>query len=1524
MLYNVPWMALLKTYSCYLLILACLLVSNAVTAQVNAGKYYVAHFGEEEGLPQNTINNLLPDKNGFLWIATESGICRFNGNHFLPVAIKAEIGTTNFSRIKNFYYKGKDTIIAYSAASSIVAIIVNNTIVSLESASADKQGLLFGAQHIAIPAPHYITKDSGNTLKQWDIAAGTYNGCIYNKDTIVVTLSDGFGFYDSKGQISKIKINDFNVSRALYVNQRPVYADANNYLHFYSPAGTETASPVWIPIKQQLRFYNNSFGKGFFCTADSVLYNIDIAPSQELIVRKIFTNLHDANDIRIIYEKDNNTVVTGTSRNGMFIYKRSFFSVSDPLPAGEPDVFYTQRLLPDNETLLVGKDKLFKGVQFVGKTNQPFITHDYSSLKDSKGYYWYVKQDHLFRAKQIGVDAETMLIFKQYPGMLFEDRQQNVWFSSTEKFGYFQNGQFNELKINGLNTGSITYLQQDATGRYLIGTSKGLFILNNINETSLHEVQALSDVNIRFIWPEANGQIWVCTYGDGIFLIAKNNVVRFPESKGRLAYVHCIVEDDNGFFWMPSNNGLFVTSRRSLMAYVENNNKTPFYYLFTKKNGLRTNEFNGGAQPAFLRLPNGVISFPSMQGLVQFDPNNVGFNFSPTEISIDNIQLDSADISQQEEFDVKDNIGNISFTISNSFWGEKENELLEYQVIEKGDTREHQWLPIDASGKINLFSPSHGDYSLIIRKRIGLNENDYLHKTINFHVLPKWYQTKLFLFAVLIGIALLIMAALSLRKNYYRKANKVMKEKVEAATAELQQMNNTLEKKVEERTLAIQQAEMKFRDLVEKSLVGVYIIKDGKFAYVNPRFAEIFGRTQKELTDAPTVDIVVYEPDRKIVANNIKQRMSGEVEGVHYEVRGEKKDGTVIYTELFGRTTQFEGGPAIIGTLLDITAKKIAEEQLIKEKDLSQSIINNLPGIFYIFDQSNRHLLWNKNFETISGYSTEEIAAAPAGSLTDEKGYELLQKAIKRVYAEGYAEEETTLLTKDGRKLFYYYNGILVNYNDKPCVLGVGIDITQRQKAEQERERANYMLNERIKELTTLYRAGVVLQQEDRSIVVTLHDFVSLLPQGWQYPSITAARVTLGEMEFTTPNFKEGKANQAAALNTTSGTTGKIEVVYLEDKPKEFEGPFLEEERKLIDMLADMLRIYLTKREAIEALQKSEANLHTVFDTTDTVYALLNENCQIIAFNQRAADFSQREFKQPFVLHNRLVDYFPEERKADLINNLEKVKAGSHINYEISYPQADGSFNWYSVRMFPITNPEKKVFGMMMALSDITETKRLEQEILDQKVQEQKAVIRAILLGEERERNKIGQELHDNVNQILAGTRLYLSTARKSTEGKENNVITESMDLIDSAIDEIRALSKGKVTPMKSVNLEQLLQVLLDSLASTTSIQTNLIYKGPGQLIEDDLKLNIYRIIQEQLNNVVKHAEAKNATVLVDVGINNILVSVTDDGKGFDPKMKKDGIGISNMINRVESFNGTIEINSSPGNGCSIIINLPY
>jgi PAS domain S-box-containing protein len=290
----------------------------------------------------------------------------------------------------------------------------------------------------------------------------------------------------------------------------------------------------------------------------------------------------------------------------------------------------------------------------------------------------------------------------------------------------------------------------------------------------------------------------------------------------------------------------------------------------------------------------------------------------------------------------------------------------------------------------------------------------------------------------------------------------------------------------------------------------------------------------------------------------------------------------------------------------------------------------------------------------------------------------------------------------------------------------------------------------------------------------------------------------------------------------------------------------------------------------------------------------------------------------------------PERYKqSKSINHFDTLDASQMAGgFELFCIKKDGNEFPVEVRLSPLKTSEGPL--TTAAIRNITERRKaelalkvMEQEILKQKIQEQKKIARAIIKAQEKERNRIGQELHDNVNQILGGTKLYLEMARED-EIHVQELIKRSIELIQKSITEIRLLSSINVTPLKNINLQQLLQFLSEGVNASSGIKINIDYDVRTQVIEDDLKLNIYRIIQELINNIVKHSYAMNASILVKPDGGNIHIIVADDGKGFDVEKKRKGIGISNMINRVEAFNGEVHIESSVGKGCKMQITLPY
>lgn len=694
----------------------------------------------------------------------------------------------------------------------------------------------------------------------------------------------------------------------------------------------------------------------------------------------------------------------------------------------------------------------------------------------------------------------------------------------------------------------------------------------------------------------------------------------------------------------------------------------------------------------------------------------------------------------------------------------------------------------------------------------------------------------------------------------------------------------------------------------------------GNFIDANTSMCKLFGYTKEELLHMRISQLIDEE---QLKRQPIRFDLLAVGQHIFSHRTMYHKNGTAVYVE--ANVKKFGGG-MVMAIVRDLTQRRIIEENLERSEKNLRHVLSSSAENFYMIDRNYRITLINEAAERNlqKAWRKEVVLGMNILKQVPESTTEPIKESFDKALA--------------GEKVAYELNirleglpeWVLVNFipvtDDDGAVIGVYVstkNITEAKKIETEKEGILYKLNERVKESTTLYQFSQVLQNDAGTLASVMQQLVDILPGGWQYTEITAARIILGEMEVRTENYSAGVHKQTASCRTSDGTEVIIEVVYLEARPPESEDAFFAEERFLINMVADMFCVYLNRKEEAESLKKSQANLNTIFDSTDTIYVLMDSDFQIMSYNKPAIEFATKELGHGIQVTDSFMEYFPHERQGALLGQLKKALTGTYVNYETGYPQPDGSFNWYDVRIFPIAGSDGQLFGIMMAALDITEKKLLEQELLDQKVQEQKKITRAMIKAQEKERNRIGQELHDNVNQILVGTKMFLTSAGKK-DAKVLELIKYPLELIDSTIREIRALSTTQVTPLRNIDLQELIQSLLNDLVKNTSVVTDFTYTVPADILDDDLKLNIYRIIQEQINNIIKHAHPKNVRIAVDAEDNAINISVTDDGKGFDTAKKRKGIGISNMINRVESFNGQVSIESSPGKGCRINISIPY
>lgn len=261
---------------------------------------------------------------------------------------------------------------------------------------------------------------------------------------------------------------------------------------------------------------------------------------------------------------------------------------------------------------------------------------------------------------------------------------------------------------------------------------------------------------------------------------------------------------------------------------------------------------------------------------------------------------------------------------------------------------------------------------------------------------------------------------------------------------------------------------------------------------------------------------------------------------------------------------------------------------------------------------------------------------------------------------------------------------------------------------------------------------------------------------------------------------------------------------------------------------------------------------------------------------------------------------------------------------EYRFRKSDGTYAHVLDKGYLIFNKDNTPLRMVGAMQDITERKKLEQELLVRERNKQNQIAQAVVFAQEKERAEIGKELHDNVGQLLTTTKLYLEMLKHKLDDPLE-LIERGTRHINMVIHTIRNLSHSLVpASINDLGLVASVHDLIENVQALEKIDIN--YVSPPDLevkIEKSLKLTLYRIIQEQLNNIIKHAYATSATIELFEEDGFIKLIITDDGKGFEAETVKMGLGLKNIISRAELQNGTVNIISNPDEGCKITIQIP-
>lgn len=276
-----------------------------------------------------------------------------------------------------------------------------------------------------------------------------------------------------------------------------------------------------------------------------------------------------------------------------------------------------------------------------------------------------------------------------------------------------------------------------------------------------------------------------------------------------------------------------------------------------------------------------------------------------------------------------------------------------------------------------------------------------------------------------------------------------------------------------------------------------------------------------------------------------------------------------------------------------------------------------------------------------------------------------------------------------------------------------------------------------------------------------------------------------------------------------------------------------------------------------------------------------------------------------------VIEYIHPEDQLDVRHHLVGATNGlKEINLEFRVIDGEGNIKYISAKGHEITiQDEKNCFAGI--LTDITSRKRMEQEAELLKNGQQKLILSATLTAQEKERNNISRALHDSVCQLLYGIRLNLESVQRNQnlKGEFKNINA----LLDQAIKETRDLSY-ELTPsvLKDFGFVAGIKEMAQR-TSTPDFQIDTFIDGAADFLQTDVQLYIFRMIQELINNCIKHAKANRAEIKVSLNNEQVMVRVTDNGIGIKDleEARKTGSGLSGIKNRVYLLNGQIRFNQS-------------
>ncbi|WP_415328085.1 sensor histidine kinase [Chryseobacterium sp. MMS23-Vi53] len=739
-------------------------------------------YNTDNGLPQNSVKDIIKDKYGFIWLTTENGIVRYDGSSFLVY----KNFPLNSQRFTHFY-----------------GSVENDSIFT--TGEYEKNILLHDKFPKITPLKNHSTVVYRNK-KKYLLSCSHYS-----------FASTGIGFFMNVANGRYFLLNnaliysDFRSKREQRLNLQPLYKNAStifalkDLLFYVDPI---TKNIITIKDGKIIGSFKNSLlsdhkTRIFWSQVNHQLFALNRGTiyicqyqDNELKLSKLVTlqDVKDENFMSIYFDKKYKKLFLGSSIDGLRILSFQDFTTVKRPSSNHESVFYS--ILPYSDSSVIttfgevySRSGLLENKNF--KNTSPYFLD-----REENGNIIYLHEDHIkiysktsgderiIRTKSLLLkdffisNHQYFALFKdiknpdgpEFNGVLAIYKDQS--FNAVEKKIFFKNEPTKFIRLN-----------QEYV---LVGTVKCLYKIS-LKTNKIYKLTGNKELSIRNIIKTKDGNIWITTLGQGFYLLKNDRIIKMPyDADGNISSSHTLLEDAKGFFWISTNNGLYKVLETELLKYAQNKKHRIYYCRFSKDAGFNTNEFNGGSNIAGNRLKNGEFVLPSLNGLIFFDPLKIK-SFYPENFYVERALVDNKEKNFKEKIYISQESNRLDLFIDVPYYSNLDNLVIEAKL---SDFPNAKWENIGKDRKFSVSNLGYGHHIFMVRMLVS-DDGKFIYKKIKIIIPPYFYQTfwfKIFLTGLFF---LFIYFLVKWRISFLQKKNHELEEIVNSRTKIL---SDTVEK----------------------------------------------------------------------------------------------------------------------------------------------------------------------------------------------------------------------------------------------------------------------------------------------------------------------------------------------------------------------------------------------------------------------------------------------------------------------------------------------------------------------------------------------------------------------------------------------------------------------------------------------------------------------------------------------------------------------------------------------------------